>query len=139
MFAFQKDLTLVSYVPKKQRTVILVSSMHDDDNIDEDTGLMRKPEIITFYNETKFGVDVVDQMCETYNVARTTRKWPLVHFFNLINVSGINSFVICKHNLKEPKMKRDAFLKKLAKQLMFPFLAERAKNVNLSYSLRLLA
>jgi hypothetical protein len=137
MFEFQKDMTLVSYIPKKKRSVILISSMHDNDAIDETTASLMKPEIITFYNQNKFGVDVVDQMCESYNVARTSRKWPLVHFFNMINVSGINAFVICKKNTKEPKMERVTFLKRLSLELMKPYLVERAKSSTTSYSVRL--
>ncbi|RVE41360.1 hypothetical protein evm_013992 [Chilo suppressalis] len=41
--------------------------MHDNGIIDENT---QKPEIIMNYNESKGGVDTVDKMCETYNVAR---------------------------------------------------------------------
>lgn len=29
LFGFQKDMTLVSFVPKKNKAVILLSSMHD--------------------------------------------------------------------------------------------------------------
>lgn len=73
VFGFQQNCTLVSYCPKKNRTVILVSSMHQDSAIDPDTGDDKKPEMITFYNKTKIGVDLVDQLCEKYNVARNTR------------------------------------------------------------------
>ena len=34
--------------------------MHHDDKIDQDSEDNKKPEIITFYNSTKGGVDVVD-------------------------------------------------------------------------------
>ena len=53
--------------------------MHDDMTIDTQSGMKKKPEIITFYNQTKFGIYVVDQMVGGYNVARTTRRWPLIH------------------------------------------------------------
>lgn len=43
--------------------VLVMFKLHHDDNIDEDTGDKRKPEMITFYNSTKAGVDVVDEMC----------------------------------------------------------------------------
>ena len=38
--------------------------MHNDDKIDPATGDDKKPEIITFYNSTKGGVDVVDMMVD---------------------------------------------------------------------------
>lgn len=54
-FGFQENATLVSYVPRLNRNVILISSLHNDDAIDPDTGDRKKPEIITFYNMTKGG------------------------------------------------------------------------------------
>jgi len=59
IFEFTKDLTLVSYVPKKNKSVVLLSSLHHDSAICSDTG---KPEIIEFYNKTKGAVDMLDQM-----------------------------------------------------------------------------
>lgn len=50
--------------------------MHDE--IDEDTGDKKKPDIITFYNRTTTDIDLVDQYCQNYNVARNTRRWPMV-------------------------------------------------------------
>jgi len=59
IFGFTKDLTLVSYGPKKNKSVVLLSSLHHDSAICSDAG---KPEIIEFYNKTKGAVDMLDQM-----------------------------------------------------------------------------
>ena len=80
----------VSYVPKKNGSVILISSMHDDMTIDTQSGMKKNPET-TFYNQTKFGIDVVDQMVDGYNEARTPRRWTMIHLFNLINSCGRNA------------------------------------------------
>lgn len=53
IFGFTKEISMVSYVPAKSRSVILISTMHNDDLIDEDSGAKKKPEIITFYYSTK--------------------------------------------------------------------------------------
>lgn len=37
-FIFQKDTTLVSYVPKKNKVVLVISTMHHDNSIDVMTG-----------------------------------------------------------------------------------------------------
>nr|XP_023025733.1 uncharacterized protein LOC111513737 [Leptinotarsa decemlineata] len=74
MFAFTKDMTSVSYKPKKNKSVVLLSTMHHDDKIDESTGDENKPEMITLYNATKAGVDSVDQMVASYDVSRNTRR-----------------------------------------------------------------
>nr|QPD02190.1 PiggyBac2 [Dichotomius schiffleri] len=87
LFGFGKNnTTLVSYVPKKGRVVVLLSTMHNSKTIDPDSGDAKKPEIITFYNTTKGGVDVVDEMCSTYSTARKTNRWPLTAFFHLLDV-----------------------------------------------------
>ncbi|XP_066946066.1 piggyBac transposable element-derived protein 4-like [Macrobrachium rosenbergii] len=96
MFGFGDNLTLVSYIPKsrnKKKNVVLVSSMHHDAKIDEATG-DKKPEIITFYNSTKGGVDVVDMMMDKYSVSRNSRHWPLTVFFALLNIVCVNSYVL---------------------------------------------
>ncbi|XP_048511825.1 piggyBac transposable element-derived protein 3-like [Athalia rosae] len=42
MFGFCDDLTLVSYVPKKNKCVLMVSSMHQSSTIDVETGDKKK-------------------------------------------------------------------------------------------------
>ncbi|KAJ4431798.1 hypothetical protein ANN_20403 [Periplaneta americana] len=63
IFGFQDRLTLTSYVPKPRKVVLVASTMHYDDAIDPDTREEKKPEIIMFYNATKGGIDVVDELC----------------------------------------------------------------------------
>lgn len=84
----------MSYVPKKKKVVLVYTSMHYDGNIGSQTGEKRKPEIITFYNNTKYGVDVVDKMCGSYDVSRNSRRWPLTVFFDMMNISAINGYVV---------------------------------------------
>lgn len=45
---------MLSYVPKKNKIVIMVSTMHHEDAIDSQKQI---PEIISFYNSSKGGVD----------------------------------------------------------------------------------
>lgn len=72
MFAFRKEYTFVSYTPKKTKNVLLLSTIHYDDVIDEETD---KPGIIMLYNNHyKGGVDMVDQRCPNYNCARNTHS-----------------------------------------------------------------
>ncbi|XP_046686312.1 uncharacterized protein LOC124371984 [Homalodisca vitripennis] len=81
IFGFKKDCTLVSYVAKKNKAVLMISTMHDDASIDPETGDERKPMIITSYNDTKYGVDILDKMCRQYDAARNSKRWPLTLFF----------------------------------------------------------
>ena len=72
VFGFNDQLTIVSYVPKKNKAVILLSTMRNGISIVEEDP-KKRPEIIKFYNETKIGVDLVDQMVQTYTCQRQTR------------------------------------------------------------------
>ena len=90
LFGFDNDTTLVSFVPKKSESVLLVSTMHHDDEIDEQTG---KPDIILYYNQTKGAADAVDQMCLTYSVQRKTKRWPLANSMNRLNFGGPDSYI----------------------------------------------
>ncbi|KAF0704557.1 piggyBac transposable element-derived protein 4-like [Aphis craccivora] len=65
LFGYSKNLIITSYVHHKNKNVILVSSMHNQGVIDTDSGDQNKLEIITFYNSTKGGVDVVDELNTT--------------------------------------------------------------------------
>jgi len=71
-FLFTRELTIVSYVPEENRSVILLSSMHHDNEISNEDN--RKPAIILFYNSTKGGVDTVDQMVRYYSCRVKTRR-----------------------------------------------------------------
>ncbi|VEN58495.1 unnamed protein product [Callosobruchus maculatus] len=136
MFAFEKNKTLVSYVPRKGKNVILVSSMHFDDEIDTGTGDKAKPRIITFYNETKSGVDVVDELSSNYNCARNTRRWPMVILYSLLNIAGINSHIIFSSNNPSEDLIRRKFLMQLVRQLVSDYQKHRATQTNLPRQIR---
>lgn len=122
VFAFRKDCTVVSHIPKPKKNVIVISSMHDDDQIDEKTN---KPEIILDYNRTKGGVDVVDKLCASYTCARATRRWPMVIFYTCLNIAGVNSQIIFSFNSPDTKVLRRKFLTNLAYDLMKNHLVTR--------------
>lgn len=93
MFAFRDDATLVSYCPKKGKVVPLLSTMHFQREVDN-LHPEKKPLMILDYNATKGGVDTADQMLRLYTTKRMTRRWPMVVFYNMIDISALNSFII---------------------------------------------
>lgn len=133
MFAFHENCTLVSYIPKKGKNVLLMSSLHRDDIIDSETG---KPDMIVNYNQTKGGVDTVDKLCAAYNCARGTRRWPMVIFYSMLNVAGINSLVIFKANNIDANVLRRDFLRKLAFELLNDQLRIRSTLSNIPRSMK---
>lgn len=133
MFGFCNNTTLVSFIPKKGKNVLLISTMHFGDDIDPRTN---KPEMIMTYNDTKGGVDMVDKLCAQYNCARGTRRWPMVPFYSMLNVAGINAFVIYNGNNPDSTTPRKEFLLKLSMALLYDYQKERAISANLPRSLR---
>lgn len=134
-FGFQKDLTIMSHIPKKNKIVLLLSSLHHDSKIDETTGEKKKPEINTFYNTTKGGVDVADELCSTYKVCRNSNKWPLTLFYAMLNMAGVNA-VIIKNSNNRANMKRRQFLKNLGLALVNQHISLRKDSVNLPREMR---
>ena len=110
IFGFTKDLTLVPYIPKKNKSVVLLSSLHHDSAICSDSG---KPEIRKFCNKTKGAEYMLDQMCARYTVQRATRRWTMAMFHGMINIAAVNALVIYAHNMRkvqpEKKIKRKTF------------------------------
>lgn len=89
---------LLSYVPKKGKNVMMLSTMHTQGDIDPNSGHKKLPEVISFYNMSKGGVDVVDELKGEYSVSRNSHRWPLTVFFSLLNIAGINGQIIYKSN-----------------------------------------
>jgi hypothetical protein len=106
--------------------VLLLSSKHNDMSIDPDHGATRKPSAITFYNETKGGVDSVDQMCATYSVSRNSRRWTLTVFFHVMNVAGINA-IVANSCITEDRIVRRELIKELAFSLIREQLVRRSE------------
>ncbi|CAH2098380.1 unnamed protein product [Euphydryas editha] len=136
LFGFQQNLTLVSYIPKPRKNVFMLSSLHHQIEIDNSTGTKQKPEIITFYNRTKGGVDNVDKLIRSYDVSRNSRRWPLTLFFWMLNTAGINAKIIQMLNSPENKSNRRSFIKSLALALIKPHLKSRKDNRRISVDLR---
>lgn len=61
VFAFTRNTTAVSYVRKRGRNVILLSTRHREPALTE--GPKQKPEIVVAYNRCKGGVDNLDKVC----------------------------------------------------------------------------
>lgn len=134
-FGFHQPCTLVSYVAKSNKVVILMSTMHNDATIDALTSDRRKPEIITYYNRTKNGIDLVDKMCSLYDVSRNSRRWPLTVFFDLLNLSALNALCIYSANKNFEHVRRRDFLIDLSLAWMKPLARRRLDSKKLPRTL----
>ena len=137
-FGFTKDLTLCSYVPKKGKAVILLSSMHHDAAISSRED--KKPEMIMQYNATKGAVDTADQYIQTYSCSRQSRRWPTKLFFNVLDIGALNSYLVWMKNNPNwnaaRRYRRRLFLIELSTSLMKPLILRRAHQPRLQISVR---
>lgn len=134
-FYFDGKVSLVEYIPKKNKCVTVMSTLHHDKAISKrNQGTYASkdlPEMIHYYNQTKCGVDTVDQMIRTYTSKRKTNRWPVAFFENMLDISALNAYVLwleinpdweIKHTHK-----RRIYLEMLGQQLVRPMICERRR------------
>ena len=108
------ELCLLHSVLKKNKNVLMMSSFHTKNEISE-TREDKKPAVILDYNKGKGGVDIMDSCVEDFSCKRKTNRYPLVYFFNMIDIAANNAYIIMKSNGYNKSRYR--FLKMLSEQL----------------------
>lgn len=116
---FHENITLCSYWDKKNKPVLLLSSMHrQPPNRTEG-----KSDVVLCYNETKSGVDNLDKLTRTYRSQRKCRRWPYGIYFTLVDVAVIAALKLWTKTTDETHY---VFKKELAKSLCMPLVYRRA-------------
>jgi len=92
IFGCTNDLTLVSYVPARKKDVILSSQRHDDTSMVEEED--HKPKVITHYNATKSGNDILDKLVRENTCTRSTSSRNLELFLSLIAATCVSAFIL---------------------------------------------
>jgi hypothetical protein len=135
LFGFHDQMTIVSYVPKRNKSVVLLSTMHHDNKISLADD--KKPDIILNYNSTKGAVDTLDKMCRQYSTKRGTRRWPLSLFYSLLDIAAHNSSVVwfaCHPEWQTGfKDRRRRFILEMGKALCLPLVQSRRNNPAICY------
>lgn len=121
-------IMLLSYVPKKGKNVLLMSSAHYSAEV-QTSREDQKPAAIHDYNQGKGGVDILDSCIEDFSTKRKTNRYTLVIFFNILDVSIYNAFLLCKESNSPVKTNcRRQFMKKLAEALAKENMSNRMRN-----------
>ena len=107
---------LTSYQCKRNKRVLVLSTLHSSHEVDERENPKKKPNTILFYNQTKFGVDVADQMARQYSTKCASRRWPLHVFFNIIDLAVINSWILYRKVLGL-EISRRKFMQQLSQEM----------------------
>ncbi|XP_058169742.1 piggyBac transposable element-derived protein 1-like [Anopheles ziemanni] len=122
--AYHEMASLISHMVRSKDLLILMSSYReessDTDSMDGDKEESPDPKIVQLYNRTKNVVQLIHQMCTTYDVSRNTRRWQMIVFFNLMNISAINAWCIYRMNHPESNLDRREFLTDMALELLRP-------------------
>lgn len=128
LFAWSKNVMMLSYVKKKNVTVLLVSTEHTLPEIDK--GPKQKPNVMLDYNACKGGVDTVDQMMDAYPAKSAVRRWPMIVFSTMLDAAALNAFAIWNSLFPFWKSsihgrKRRQFLLELGDSLIKPHIERR--------------
>lgn len=118
-------MLLTVYQGKPEKNVIVLSTLHEKAEIapekaSKSSNPLRqknKPTTITYYNSTKCGVDSIDQMTRLYSVKYATRRWPVQVWSNILNIAGINSWILYKE-ANNSTISRRKFLMKLIDEIV---------------------
>lgn len=121
-------MTFAKYQAKPSKTVVVLSTQHAG-AVCQSNG-KEKPESVLYYNTNKCGVDMLDAMCRLMSTKAACRRWPLAVFFNILDVAGINAWIIyCK--VTGSIMWRQDFLHQLSGELVRAATANSKKAVDL--------
>jgi len=83
---------LTVYEGKVNKNVLHLSTLHN--TIDIGTNRKKLPETVQFYNKTKFGVDILDQMAQRYSTRAAELRCPVHVFYNILDLVAINAWII---------------------------------------------
>ena len=99
--------------------VVFLSTMHHTATTEGED----KREKVLHYNKTKSGVDNMDHLDTIFSSRRKTNRWPMVLFYNILDVAGLAAFVIWislnpDWSFSDQQGRRLKFLKQLPQKLI---------------------
>ena len=94
-------LNVTSYVVNTKslgkRNVLVLSTLNLILGLTKDDG-KRKPAIFKFYDFTKGGTDIVDQIMRKHTVKPKSSKWTIAAFSYLLDVACVNASTLSRMN-----------------------------------------
>ncbi|XP_068224010.1 piggyBac transposable element-derived protein 4-like [Palaemon carinicauda] len=117
-----KDTSIVGTMNKARREIPSQMKSWKGD------GQKKRPETVVYYNATKFGVDVHDQMARIYSTSCPSRRWPVHVSYNILDRASINAWILYSEVTGE-KLSRHDFNLGLAEELAYSL-----KNLELAES-----
>ena len=130
-YAFTEDgnIMLVSYVVKKKsgkRNILMLTTMRKSVKITRDS--RKKPNVITLYDCTKGGVDVMDMISSNLSTRIQSRRWPLNALASVLDTARSNAQTILKDNNNDGNRSSFQFAWEIGESLIRPHILSRYKN-----------
>ena len=113
------DETLTVYQGNPRKNVCILSTAHT--GVGSFSWAKAKPVCLSYYNNTKYGVDVPDQMARAYSVRG---RWPVAVFYNILDLPGINAASYSRST--SSRRARSKVLQQLAEELRAEYLEGKA-------------
>ena len=129
MWKNNSPVMIVSYCPKPNKNVLLVSTGHGEPDICD--APHRKPMVIDFYNSQRCSVDIIYQMLPDYSCQSTCGSWVFVVLTFILDFAAVNARTILKHNKENYINLIQDFLKNVATYLTIPYIPYKEKVTNL--------
>lgn len=131
-FVFHDHMTLVKFEPKEKKKIHLLSTLHHTPAVSTKSG---KPEVVEYYNEHKFGVDLTDQLVKNYTTKRTNVRWPMRCFYWGLDIAALQGFIA--YRLAHPDVAEDVhyrsnFMNDLWRNLMRAQIKKRRESMKKS-------
>ena len=104
-------MTLTVYQGNPNKYVLIPSTVHKSISVSD--GKKMVPDTIQYY---KYRIDVLEQMARRYTTKASSRQWTLQVFCNIINLAGINSWILYKEAIGK-NISRNKFLLQLILEL----------------------
>ncbi|KRZ39520.1 hypothetical protein T4C_10062 [Trichinella pseudospiralis] len=93
MFCFDEQLTLLSYIPKRRKCVLLLSTMHHDDALSAEHEANQTSFCFTIKRSLEINSsDGISKFI--FDLGRRTQRWPMALWFNTSDCAGLAAFVI---------------------------------------------
>ncbi|KRX51667.1 hypothetical protein T06_6447 [Trichinella sp. T6] len=103
---------MISYVPRKNSNVLLLTSCHTKLKVDNQQG-DKRPNIMNDYNLGKRSVDSMDARIEDFCSIRKTNKYTMLMFYFIVEVCINNAFLLMRHKQSYQKIKK-RFMRELS-------------------------
>lgn len=109
-----ESITLTIYQANPKKNACILSTRHR--TVSTGDGAKKLPNTVSYYNSTKVGVDVMDQMARMYSVKGGSHRWPVAVFYNILDLAAINAHILYKQCMNV-NISRRKFILELAKEL----------------------